>query len=89
MAVFWVAAPCSLVELALIMEAVSTSETSVNFYQPNRCNNPEDTYLHVSFMFAQQLLVLKHADRATDYFSQPYKTGVSRILILQYRLYGT
>jgi hypothetical protein len=47
MAVFWVVAPCSLVEVyqhfrgpcclhhqgALMMEAASTSETSVNFYQ--------------------------------------------------------
>jgi hypothetical protein len=38
MAVFWVIAPCSLVEIyrdaliALMMEAASTSETSVNFY---------------------------------------------------------
>jgi hypothetical protein len=44
MAVFWVVAPCSLVEvyqrfrgacclIALMMDAVNTSETSVNFYQ--------------------------------------------------------
>jgi hypothetical protein len=28
------------------MEAVVTSETSVNFYQTTRHNNPEDSYLH-------------------------------------------
>jgi hypothetical protein len=28
------------------MEAVKTSETSVNFYQPTRRNNPEDSHLH-------------------------------------------
>jgi hypothetical protein len=38
MAVFWV------VEIALMMEAVSTSETSVNFYQTTRRNNPEDSH---------------------------------------------
>jgi hypothetical protein len=39
MAVFWVVAPCGLVEvylrfrgIALMMEAANTSETSVNFY---------------------------------------------------------
>jgi hypothetical protein len=43
--VFWVVAPCSLVEvIALIMEAASTSETLVNFYQTTRCNNPEDSH---------------------------------------------
>jgi hypothetical protein len=30
---------------ALIMEAVSTSEMSVNFYQTTRCNVPEDSLL--------------------------------------------
>jgi hypothetical protein len=28
-----------------IMEATSTSEKSVNFYQTTRCNNPEDSHL--------------------------------------------
>jgi nucleoside diphosphate kinase len=35
---------CSLI--ALMMEAVRTSETSVNFYQTTRCNNAEDSHLH-------------------------------------------
>jgi hypothetical protein len=54
MTVFWDAAPCSLVEIyrrfvftasiifALMMETVSTSETSVNFYQTTRRNISED-----------------------------------------------
>jgi hypothetical protein len=60
MAVFWVVAPCRLVEVyrrfrgalclryqtALIMKAVSTSETSANFYHTTRRNNPEDGHLH-------------------------------------------
>jgi hypothetical protein len=28
---------------ALMMEAVSTSETSVNFYHATQCNNTEDS----------------------------------------------
>jgi hypothetical protein len=31
--------------ITLIMEAASTSETSVNFYQTTRRNNPEDSHL--------------------------------------------
>jgi hypothetical protein len=61
MAVFWVVAPCSLVEvyqhfrgpcclhhqalITLMMEAARTSETLVNFYQIAWCNNPEDSHL--------------------------------------------
>jgi hypothetical protein len=56
-AIFWIAAPCSLAEvyrrirgacalIALMMEAARTSETSVNFYQTARRNNPEDSCLH-------------------------------------------
>jgi hypothetical protein len=57
MAVFWVVAPCSLVEvyqrfrgpcclaIALMMEAARTSETLVNFYQTTRRYNPEDNHL--------------------------------------------
>jgi hypothetical protein len=43
MAVFWVVAPCSPVDLAitLMMEAASTPE---NLYQATCRNNPEDTY---------------------------------------------
>jgi hypothetical protein len=58
MTIFWGVAPCSLVDvtdiselltdsiMALMMEAVSTSETSVNFYQTTRSNITEDTHLH-------------------------------------------
>jgi hypothetical protein len=57
MDVSWDVAPCSLVEAyrrfrgAFCLhyqgdEAVSTSETSVNFYQTTRCNIPEDRHLH-------------------------------------------
>jgi hypothetical protein len=33
-------------EITLMMEAASTSETSVNFYQNTRRCNPEDSHLH-------------------------------------------
>jgi hypothetical protein len=34
-----------------MMEAASTSETSVNFYQTRRRNNPEDSHLHDKYNF--------------------------------------
>jgi hypothetical protein len=58
MIVFWDVEPCNLVEIdrrlrgayclnhSLIMEAVSTSETSVNFYQISERNIPENSHLH-------------------------------------------
>jgi hypothetical protein len=33
--------------IALMMEAASTAETSVSFYQTTRRNNPEDSHLHM------------------------------------------
>jgi hypothetical protein len=35
-------------DIAVMMEAVSTSETSVNFYQTTRRNIPEDSHLRKS-----------------------------------------
>jgi hypothetical protein len=32
--------------IALMMEAASTSDMSVNFYQITQCNNPEDSHLN-------------------------------------------
>jgi hypothetical protein len=32
--------------IALMMEAASTSETSINFYHTAWRNNPEDSHLH-------------------------------------------
>jgi hypothetical protein len=56
MTVFWVDALCCLGKvhrrfrracclIALMMEAASTSETSVNLYQTTRRNNPEERHL--------------------------------------------
>jgi hypothetical protein len=36
----------SIITTGLMMEAASTSETSGNFYQTTRRNNPEDSHLH-------------------------------------------
>jgi hypothetical protein len=63
MTVFWEVAPCRLVEvyrrfsgayyraITLIMEAVSTSETTENFYETVRRNNPEDGHLEAKIEF--------------------------------------
>jgi hypothetical protein len=45
MAVLWVVAQCDEL-IALMMEAVSTSETFLNFYQTTRRYNQEDSHLH-------------------------------------------
>jgi hypothetical protein len=52
--VFWVVEPCNLVEVhrhfkarfELLMEGASTFETSMNFYQTTRRNQPEDSHLY-------------------------------------------
>jgi hypothetical protein len=46
MAVFWDVVPCSLIDIDLMIEAVSFSETSVFIYQTTRCNIPQDSHLH-------------------------------------------
>jgi hypothetical protein len=37
---------CTASIIALMMEAASTSETSVNLYQSTRRYNPEDSHIH-------------------------------------------
>jgi hypothetical protein len=41
-----VLSPFIIRAMSKMMEAASTSETSVNFYQTTRRYNPEDNYLH-------------------------------------------
>jgi hypothetical protein len=64
--VFWDVAPCSLVEtdrlIALMMEAVSTSETSINFYQITRLNNQEDSHLQEPLKFHLLFAVIANAE---------------------------
>jgi hypothetical protein len=43
MAIFW---DVAMMIALMMMEAASTSETSVNFYQTTRRNNPQDSHLH-------------------------------------------
>jgi hypothetical protein len=54
MAVFWIVAPCSLVEvyrrfggglIALTIEAEKSFETLINFCQTMQTYNPEDSHL--------------------------------------------
>jgi hypothetical protein len=55
MAVFWDVASYSLIYFdrrlggayCFMMEAVSSSETSVRIYQTKRCNIPEDSHQHI------------------------------------------
>jgi hypothetical protein len=51
MVVFWDVVPCSLVYIALMMEAVISSEMSVGIYQTKQCNIPEDSHLFLYFWF--------------------------------------
>jgi hypothetical protein len=41
--------------IAVMMEATSTSETSVNFYQSTRLNNPEDSHLQTMIIFLNSI----------------------------------
>jgi hypothetical protein len=47
------------------MEAASTSETSVNFYQTTRRNIPEDSNLRFFFHFSNDEIVLKAVKTAS------------------------
>jgi hypothetical protein len=61
MTVVWDVVPCSLVEasfVALMMEAKSTSKTSVNFYQTTRRNSPEDN----QFQFTERRINDDHSE---------------------------
>jgi hypothetical protein len=42
------AASMKMAIIVLMMDAASTSETSVNFYPTTRCNNREDSHLQQS-----------------------------------------
>jgi hypothetical protein len=59
-----------MILIALIMEAASTSEKSVNFYQTTRRNNPEDSHL-LSFLcpFRTFVTYLKVASQKSEAFT--------------------
>jgi hypothetical protein len=54
MAVFWVAASIIRVMSALMMEAASTADSSVNFYNTTQCSNPEDFLFQCGGRSAQE-----------------------------------
>jgi hypothetical protein len=43
--------------ITLMMDAASTSETLVNFYQTTRCSNPEDSHLQMWTRVKLQLCI--------------------------------
>jgi hypothetical protein len=87
MAAFWVAAPCSLLEvvsevlaasiiraIVLMMEAARTPEALVNFYQTTRRYNPEDSLLKTCLIFMGsriQILDRKSANLLTLFSKSP------------------
>jgi hypothetical protein len=79
--VFWDVTPCSLVvyqhfwgayclhhQGALMMDAASTSERSVNLYQTTRRNIPEDSHLLVHYVSTNDFTATGHPNYATDLF---------------------
>jgi hypothetical protein len=55
--------------IVLMMEAESTSETSVNFYETTRCNIPEDGLLHTR----QRENLKAHRDNTVRLHTQTYE----------------
>jgi hypothetical protein len=47
-------AAAKIVRLALIVESVSTSETSANFYETTRCNIPESCHSHARYYYVRE-----------------------------------
>jgi hypothetical protein len=58
--------------IALMMEAASTSETSVNFYQITRRNNPQDSHLNdltlivISITFFKESLFVLYGNSTVE-----------------------
>jgi hypothetical protein len=53
-------------KITLMMEAASTYETSANFYQTTRRNNPEDSHLHVLLYCWQSHILSELGTTTTD-----------------------
>jgi hypothetical protein len=81
---------CLLAIVTLMMEAASTFETSVNFYQTTRRNNPEDSHLctrrrenlkshggrEIRYALFTFALVCTHLKNQTAFTPKPAKCGV-------------
>jgi hypothetical protein len=68
--------------IALMMQAASRSETSSDFYQTTRRNNPEDSHLHTILWF--QIIVgtgFSYAVRTLKTVSMLGSAAASRVLL--------
>jgi hypothetical protein len=67
------------------METVSTSETSVNFYETAQLNVPEDSHLHVKFSMNYYLQVnnYKHGDGANVLRLNHLNLALSKRVLLE------
>jgi hypothetical protein len=74
MALFWVVAPCSMVEVYRCFNgacclrhqgeaAARTSETSVKLYKTTRRNNPEDSDLQIDYFCVYIYIYMKCLNR--------------------------
>jgi hypothetical protein len=55
--------------ITLMMEAVSSSETSVNIYQTTQCNIPEESHLHTNH--SENLKSHLHNEELHNLYSSP------------------
>jgi hypothetical protein len=69
MAVFWVVAPCSLVEVYWRCRG------SVNFCQTTRCKNPEDRHLHRISLLSRTKLERKCSENSSKTLSQTFRSS--------------
>jgi hypothetical protein len=68
-----------------MMEAASTSETSVNFYQTTRHYNPEDSHLRVFSYFYNSQTV---PDPVTFPYKTSKKSTKNRAVCVNYNIVG-
>jgi hypothetical protein len=73
--------------IALMMEAVNTSETSVSFYQATRRNIPEDSHLHThrrkNLKSHQENFFLKRQDPVRGEKGKKYAKAVGLYIFLR------
>jgi hypothetical protein len=62
--------------MVLLMEAASTSEASVNFYQTTLRNNPEDSHLRLKFVWTSRSIhVLEKLPIMQGFEENKFTTG--------------
>jgi hypothetical protein len=62
------------------MEAVSTSETSVNFYETTRSNNPEDSH------YVTRLMYLSAVGCEDRWFMELVQLPASELMMINIRI---